>query len=68
MLDFVGNLTFITDIGTSQSIVTRNHHAFYLSSLQLSNRTLGLRLQLILEHLETIENQLTFCIRARDRL
>jgi len=62
LFGFVGNLTFVADVGTSQSIVARNHHAFYLSPLQLSNRALGLRLQLVLEHLETIENQLTLCI------
>lgn len=68
MLGFVGNLTFVANVGTSQSIVTRNHHAFYLSTLQLSNRALGLRLQLVLEHLEAIENQLALCIRAGDGL
>lgn len=67
LLSFIRYFTFVTDVRASQSIITCNHHTIYFSTLQFSNSSLCLRLELVLKHLESIENKLALSIRAGDR-
>lgn len=55
-LVLIRNIAFIADIGSSQCIISSDHHTPDLSSLQCSNRTPRLHLQLVLEHFESIKN------------
>jgi hypothetical protein len=56
----VGNVAFVADVRSSQGVVSRDHHAVDLRSLQSSYRALRLLLQLVLEHFEPIEVQVLF--------
>ena len=53
----VGDTTLVTDIWACQCVVSSDHHHADLSLLQLPDRSLRLRLQLVLKHLETIEDE-----------
>ena len=52
-----GNAALVADVGTSQRVVSRYHHHPDLSLLQLPYGASCLSLELVFEHLETVENK-----------
>ncbi|CAM6004047.1 unnamed protein product [Sphagnum balticum] len=63
----VGDVAFVADIGASESVVPSYHNHPYLGLLQVIYGSLGLGLELVLEHLKSVESQLAFRFSPRDR-
>lgn len=64
----MGNAALVADVRPSQCVVSRDHHHPNLGLLQLSDRCLRLRFQLVLEHLKAVETQTLFGHLASDGL
>ena len=62
----MSNPTLVAYVRPSQCIIASNHHNANLCFLELANRSLSLRLQLVFKHLESVENESSLRILTSD--
>lgn len=52
----INNFTFVGYVGTSESIISSDHHTGYSCSFELINGIFSFRFQSVFKHLKTIKN------------